>query len=134
MYMEICRLILSVLLVFDTFMIEINCQSDMYLKHRGQYITFCTYIAYAQMSPLNAHIDVSSRARSLNFDPGLHFHSYFVYASSETSGESAHMRRLVRVFNARQCDQYQICTCWFITFVLYKFQTVHETPGTCTLI
>ena len=128
MYMEICRLILSVLLVFDTFMTENNCQSDMYLKHRGLYITFGTYIAYAQMSPLNAHIDVSSRARSLNVDPGLHFHPYFVYASSETPG------KIARVFNARQCDQYQIFTCWFITFVLYKFQTVHETPGTCTII
>ena len=94
MYMEICRLILSVLVVFDTFMTEINCQSDMYLKHRSHYITFGTYIAYAQKSPLNAHIDVSDRARGLKFVPGLHLHPYFVYASSETSSESAHMRRL----------------------------------------
>ena len=95
MYMEICRLILSVLVVFDTFTTEINCQSDMYLKHRSRFITFGTYIAYAQTSSLNAHIDVSDMARGLKFDPGLHLYPYFVYASSETSGESAHMRRLV---------------------------------------
>ena len=93
--MEICRVILSVLVVFDTFMTEINCQSDMYLNHRSHYITFGTYIAYAQKPPLNAHIDVSDSARGLKFDLSPHLYPYFVYASSETSGESAHMRRLV---------------------------------------
>ena len=88
MYVEICRLILSVLVVFDTFMTEINCQSDMYLKHRSHYITFGTYIAYAQTSPLNAHIDVFIRARGLKFDSGLHLYQYFLYASSEAYAQT----------------------------------------------
>ena len=34
--------------------------------------------------------DMSSKARGLNFGPSLHLHPYFVDASSEGSGESAH--------------------------------------------
>ena len=44
---------------------------------------------------LNAPAHMSSEARILHFSPGLHLHLYFVYASSEGSGESAHLHRLV---------------------------------------
>ena len=47
-------------------------------------------IAYAQEPPLNAHAEVSSSARCLNFGLGLHLYPYFMYASSEGSGESVH--------------------------------------------
>ena len=63
--------------------------------------------AHAQTPPLNANAGVSSGIKVLNCDLSLHLHPYFVYASSERSGESAHMRRLARVFAVRQCDKYQ---------------------------
>ena len=43
----------------------------------------------AQKPHLNAHADITSGARDLNFDLSLHLHPYFVYASSKGSGESA---------------------------------------------
>ena len=51
-------------------------------------------IAHAQRPSSNANADVSSLARVLNFSLSIHLYSYFVYASSEGSGESAHARRL----------------------------------------
>ena len=39
---------------------------------------------------MNAHVDISSEARCLNFGQCLHLDPY-MYASSEGSGESAHM-------------------------------------------
>ena len=55
----------------------------MYLSHN-----------YAKMPLIIAHADVSNKARGLNFGQGLHLHPNLVYARSEGSGESAHMRRL----------------------------------------
>ena len=49
---------------------------------------------YRICAPLNFHTGVSRGTRGLNFGQCLHLHSYFVYASSECSGESAHMHRL----------------------------------------
>ena len=46
-------------------------------------------IVYAQKPLINDHDDVSSDARSLQFGLSLHLHLYFLYASSEGSGESA---------------------------------------------
>ena len=45
---------------------------------------------YAQMHQINAH----SKATGLS----LHLNPYFVYASSEGSGESAHVRKLAEAF------------------------------------
>ena len=42
----------------------------------------------------NAHVDVLNVARGLTVGLLLHLYPYFVYASSEDSGESTHMRRL----------------------------------------
>ena len=53
-----------------------------------------TYRIYAQKSPLNAHADVSGRARGLNFSRSLHPHQNFVPVSSKGSDEPAHVRRL----------------------------------------
>ena len=41
--------------------------------------------------PINAHVDLSSRTRGLNFGLSLCLHPYFVYASSKDFVESAHM-------------------------------------------
>ena len=51
-------------------------------------------IAYVQMPLINAHAVVSSKFKSLNSDLSFYLHRFFVHASSECSGESAHMRRL----------------------------------------
>ena len=51
-------------------------------------------IAYAQMYLINAHSDVSNKAKGLSFVLSHHLQPYFVYASSEGSGESVHMHRL----------------------------------------
>ena len=40
--------------------------------------------------------DVASGAKDLNFSLSLHLHLYFGNASSEGSGESAHLNRLAR--------------------------------------
>ena len=64
------------------------------------------YIAYAQKSPIDTHADQSSRIRDLNLCTSLYLYSNVVYASSEGSGEYAHMRRLTRAFVARQCGKY----------------------------
>ena len=48
------------------------------------------HIAYAQKRPLNAHADIFSRAGGLKFDQILYLLPYFVYASSEVTGESVH--------------------------------------------
>ena len=55
-------------------------------------------IAYAQMYHIIARADVSSDARGIKFGLIFLLHPYFVYASIEGSGESAHMhmRRLTR--------------------------------------
>ena len=51
-------------------------------------------IAYAQIFHINDHSDISRVARGLNFGLSPHLHPYFVYTSSEGSGESANLRRL----------------------------------------
>ena len=43
---------------------------------------------------INAHADLSSRARGLNVAPGLQLHPYVVYASREGSSMFAHLCRL----------------------------------------
>ena len=60
-------------------------------------------MAYAQESPLNAHVDVTSGVRDIYINPGLslHLNLYFVYASNEGSDESAHMCRHARAFATR---------------------------------
>ena len=49
--------------------------------------------------------------KGLSFGLCLHLHPYFVYTSSDGSGESAHMRRLPRAFTARWWD-YQNLMHW----------------------
>ena len=59
----------------------------------GQYMR-CGYLAHMGKTSFKRHSRVSSVARVLNYVRSLHLDSYFVYASSEVSGETAHMRRL----------------------------------------
>ena len=62
-------------------------------------------ITYAQMPLINSHADISRRANGrLNFSLSLYLHPYFVYESSEGSGESAHLCRLTRAFPALECQ------------------------------
>ena len=67
-------------------------------------------IAYAQMLILNVHADVSKEASGLNIDVILHPHLYFVYASSECSGESQYMPLLLAdaISTEISCSNY-IC-------------------------
>ena len=51
---------------------------------------FCTY-PYAQMPLINAHDDVSSKDSALKLGQSIYLQPYFVYASSEGSGESEHL-------------------------------------------
>ena len=65
------------------------------------------------MPPLNSQADISRRARAaLNLGLSLHLHPYFVYASSQDPGESAHLRQLAQAFVAQQCDNYLYLICW----------------------
>ena len=43
--------------------------------------------AHAHQTPLNAHADISTVARGLNFGMSLHLHIYFMHAINEGSGE-----------------------------------------------
>ena len=49
--------------------------------------------AYAEKSLMDVRADVYSEARDLNIGQSVHLHPCFVYASSERSGESAHLLR-----------------------------------------
>ena len=54
------------------------------------------------MPPVNDHTDVSSEARCQIICLSLNLHPYFVFASSQGSGEFAHMRKLTWAFVARK--------------------------------
>ena len=75
-------------------------------------------IAYGQMIPLNDHVYISSGSgtKGLTFSLGLHLQSYFVHASIEGSGESAHL--------LKQHVKYQSCVCW-LKYVL-AFTEMHH--------
>ena len=53
------------------------------------------FVVFIAEHPLNAHADLSSEAKGLNFCLSLHLQPFFEYASCEGSGESARLRRLV---------------------------------------
>ena len=63
-------------------------------------------IECAQMPLIIANVNLSSNPRHLNVGLSSHLHPYVVYASSEGSDVSAHMRRHARVFATRQYDKY----------------------------
>ena len=46
------------------------------------------------------NVQLSSEARAMNFGPGVHLCPYFMYVSSECSGETVHLHRLARAFSA----------------------------------
>ena len=48
--------------------------------------------------PINAHADLSSKKRNLNFGPRLYLHPNLMHASSKGSGELGHMQRLAVAF------------------------------------
>ena len=68
-------------------------------------IVFSIYCS--QVPSLNAAAKVSSQALDIKFGLSLHLHPFFVYVSSEGSGESAHLRRLARAFASRNCNKYK---------------------------
>ena len=64
-------------------------------------------ITYECSLSFNMHAQLSSGSRGLNFGQRFHLCTYFVFASSKGSDETAHLCRLVRVFAAPICDKYQ---------------------------
>ena len=67
-------------------------------------------IAYEQKPRLT---EMQSRAIGLMFRPSLPLLQCNVYAKSEGSGETAHMRRLACAFATRS-DKYKTIVCWRI--------------------
>ena len=63
--------------------------------------------------------------RGLKFIVSLHSHPHFVYASSEGSGESAHMRRLTRTLAALRTDKYRKLALAHMHVSYNAKQTVH---------
>ena len=51
-------------------------------------------IAYAQKRPIKPYMDIPNGAKWFICMLYVYLYPYFVYTSSESSGESAHMRRL----------------------------------------
>ena len=51
-------------------------------------------------------MQLSSGAGCPKFDSDLNLHPYFVYPSSEGSGKTVLMQRLIRVFTAHVCFKY----------------------------
>ena len=58
-----------------------------------------------------SRLDISSKARSLNFGLSLHIHPLFVYVSKECPGKLAHMYRLTWP-DARRCEKCRILVHW----------------------
>ena len=61
--------------------------------------------AYAQYKFLNVHKQQSIRVKDLWLGKSLNLHPCIVYASSESSDETAHIRSLVWAFAGRMCDK-----------------------------
>ena len=77
-------------------------------------------ITHAEMPLNNAHADVSKEARALIFCLILHLFPYLMHASSEDSGESAHMRRPACTLAARWYDKYQNLVHWLNYAVIFN--------------
>ena len=94
---------LNFMLKCQAVVFEIPYNVFIYMTHepvRGMLVL----IAYAQKTLINAYADVhvASSARGLHFGLSLHRSPFFLLARSEGSGESRHMRRLVRIFVAQK--------------------------------
>ena len=76
-------------------------QVDKPYKIFGQHTRVLVLIVYAQKPLINTYADISSQTRGLNFDLHLHLHQYFVYANSESTGESADSPELLLYDNAK---------------------------------
>ena len=66
-----------------------------------RYLSTYRICANASSTVVNGNGDVLSQSRGLHFGLSFHLHPYFVYASSDGTVESVHMRRLARAFAAR---------------------------------
>ena len=64
-------------------------------KDNGSTHEILLLIEYEQMPSCNYHAGVPSGARGLKFALSLHLHPFVMYASSEGSGETVRMHRLV---------------------------------------
>ena len=53
-------------------------------------------VAYEQMSSIKPHANAFNNAKGLNVILGLYIHILSMYANIDGSGESAHMRRLIK--------------------------------------
>ena len=75
------------------FFMLITLGLDSTVSAIGQHLRFW-HLSHAQLTHLNAHADISSRTRCLNFGMCLQIHPTIVYISSEGSGEFSHLRSL----------------------------------------
>ena len=114
--LRVCAGWSEALLVAHTTLLEISCTGSNTQKSLKIHEWVSTWelalIAYDQKAHLSTHTDVSYRAKDLNIGKILYWHTYFMYASSECSGESAHVRRLAWAFVAQQRYKYQNLKCW----------------------
>ena len=60
-------------------------------------LTVCksTLLGVSSIQKVQHHVQLFSKSRELNVGLSLHLHPYFVNASSEGSGKSAHLHRLI---------------------------------------
>ena len=65
------------------------CDKDSGERFRAQGPSCLLITHKCAKTPFDVHADVSSMARGLTFGPSLHLQCYFVYASSEGSGDCA---------------------------------------------
>ena len=59
---------------------------------------------FSQKPLINAHGDLFSKVRGLNFGLSFHLHHNLEHLSSRETGKSVHMCRLALIFTASQCD------------------------------
>ena len=87
-----------------------------YVPTYGSVHNIFVLITYTQTPLIKAHAAITRGGNDLNFYLSLHFNPYFVYASCNGSGESAHMCRLTWAFATCWWDKYRNLLHWFIHY------------------
>ena len=75
---------------------------------------FYTGFTITVLIPHAQNADIASKVEGQTFNLSLHQHPYFVYASSEGSGNTLWMCRLIEALAASHYDKYQNLMCWLI--------------------
>ena len=87
-------------------------------------------VLYRPVPTISNHVQPSGEARCLIFSRILRPLSYFMYANSEGSGETALVHRLAWAFAGRLCDKYHNFMSWliFVPFPLIGFVEITYSP------